>query len=254
MKKNASIYETLTDEISYHPLLGLLTILIVLIHLWIVVKLLQPTEEEAKSPEQLKVMEVALVTEIKPKPKTEPSPPAPAKSTPPKKEPPKKKTVEPPVKKKIPVVHKEGELPKPKMVTKELTPALPMPSMTEVKKEKSDTSSPAFVSKSTAKAASNAGTGQAQGVNSGVVELGCPKPKYPMRAMSRHIEGWVKIEMTINTDGSVSNARVAGSEPPGIFDEAALAAIKNCKFKPKMVNGKAVAQRGVKKSTFRLTN
>jgi protein TonB len=213
---------------------------------------MQPTEEE-KAPQQMKIIEIALVTEVKPK--VESPPPAPAKATPPKKELPKKKVVEPPlVKKKTPVIHKEGEIPRPKMVTKESTPSLPMPVFPTAKKETSATNAPSLPGKTAAKPAANPGAGNSQSVNSGIVELGCPKPKYPMRAMSRHIEGWVKIEMTIDADGRVSNARVAGSEPSGIFDDAALAAIKNCKFKPRLVNGKAVAQRGVKKSTFKLTN
>jgi protein TonB len=252
MKKNTRLIDLLTDEISQRPILGLLTVLVILMHLWVVLKLLEPTEED-KPTQQMKIIEVALV-EVKPK--AESPAPAPAKATPPKKEPPKKKVVEPPpVKKKAPVVHKLGEILKPKTVTKETTP--PMPVITApmaTKKDASSTNPALFSNKAASKAAANTGSGNTQGGNSGVVELGCPKPKYPMRAMSRHIEGWVKIEMTIDTDGRVSNASVAGSEPPGIFDEAALAAIKNCKFKPKMVNGKAVAQRGVKKSSFKLTN
>lgn len=251
MAKKAPVYEILTEEIAHHPILGLLAVLTVLIHLWIVVRLMQPTDEENKSPQQMNVMEVALVAEIKPK--AEP-PPAPPKPPPPKKEPPKKKHVEPPVKKKPLVVHKEGEIEKPKMVFKETPRALPLPSITPSKNATTTAPQPAFTSKAAVKPAADTGVGKSQGVNSGVVELGCPKPKYPARAMSRHIEGWVKIEMTIGADGSVSNSRVAGSEPPGIFDEAALTAINRCKFKPRLVNGKAVAQRGVKKSTFKLTN
>ena len=251
MAKKAPVYEILTEEITHHPILGLLAVLTVLMHLWILVRLMQPADEENKTPQQMKIMEVALVAEIKPK--AEP-PPAPPKPSPPKKDPPKKKLAEPPVKKKPPVVHKEGEIAKPKMVFKETPPALPAPSLTPSKKETTASPQPTFTSKTAVKPAAETGAGKSQGVNSGVVELGCPKPKYPARAMSRHIEGWVKIEMTIGADGRVSNARVAGSEPPGIFDEAALTAINSCKFKPRLVNGKAVAQRGVKKSTFKLTN
>ena len=77
-------------------------------------------------------------------------------------------------------------------------------------------------------------------------------PKYPARAASRQIEGWVKVEFTIQTDGSVDNAVVVGSEPEAIFDDAALTAISKWKFKEKIVNGVAVPQRAVQQLQFKL--
>lgn len=251
MKKNSSLFETLTDEISHHPIVGLLAIFVVLMHLWVVVKLLQPTNE-VKAPEQIKIMEVALVKEIKPK--VESAPPAPAKPNPPKKVPPKKKAVKPPVPKKEPVVHKQGDIPKPKLVVSEQKPTLPLPFIPTPAKSTASTSTPSNASKTANNAVTKPGNGKTQGTNSGIVELGCPKPKYPARAMSRHIEGWVKIEVTISTAGTVTNAAVASSQPPGIFDDAALNATKGCRFKPKIVNGLAVTQKGIKKSTFKLSN
>ena len=91
-------------------------------------------------------------------------------------------------------------------------------------------------------------------VVSGVVPLLRVPPKYPARAASRHIEGWVKVEFTIQTDGSVDNAVVVGSEPEDIFNDAALTAISQWKFKEKMVNGVAVPQRAVQRLQFKLEN
>ena len=48
--------------------------------------------------------------------------------------------------------------------------------------------------------------------------------------------------------------QLPAAQPPGIFDDAALDATKKCKFKPKLVNGLAVTQKGIKKSTFKLSN
>jgi periplasmic protein TonB len=253
VKKNSSLFETLTDEISHHPIVGLLAIFVVLMHLWVVVKLLQPTDAD-KVPEQIKIMEVALVTEVKPKVES-----APAKPNPPKKEPPKKKAVKPPinkppVKQKEQIIHKQGDIPKPKMVTNEQVPTPPVPSIDSPKKPPVLAGTPSNTTKDSNKPAQKPGNGKAQGANSGIVELGCPKPKYPARAMSRHIEGWVKIEVTISTAGTVTNAAVASAQPPGIFDDAALNATKGCRFKPKLVNGLAVTQKGIKKSTFKLSN
>jgi protein TonB len=189
-------------------------------------------------------MEVALLSE--PSPKAEAAPPAP-----PKKAPPKKKAVKPPVKKKEPVIRKQAERPKPQPVTDEPTPAQPSPSEATQKAE-----TPVSGAPSASKPTGIAGNGEARtkAVSSGVVELGCPKPKYPMRAMSRHIEGWVKIELIISAAGTVTNAKFVGAQPPGIFDDAALDATQKCKFKPKIVDGRAVTQIGSKVSRFKITN
>lgn len=250
MQIKSPLFEALTGEIHHRPIVGLLTVLVLLVHLWVVVLLLQPTETE-KVTEPLKVMEVALLSE--PSPKAEAAQPAPTKPAPPKKIPPKKKAVKPPVKKKEPVIHKQGEIPKPQSITDEQKPTQPSLSESVQKPEMpASQSQSAAVNKPVAKPGN--GEAKSKGVNSGIVELGCPKPKYPARAMSRHIEGWVKIEVMISATGAVTNAKVVGAQPSGIFDDAALEATKNCKFKPKIVNGIAVTQRGLKMSRFKLTN
>jgi periplasmic protein TonB len=247
VQKISRLFEALTGEINHRPIVGLLTLLVLLLHLWAVVLLLQPPEKDNVI-EPLKVMEVALLSE--PSPKVAPL--APSTPAPPKKVPPKKKVVKPPVKKKEPVVHNQGEIPKPKPVSEEQTPAQPSPSESVQKPEALSSGAQSTVSKPITKTGND--EAYAKGVNSGIVELGCPKPKYPMRAMSRHIEGWVKIDVIINTTGAVTNAKVVGAQPPGIFDDVALDATEKCKFKPKIVNGIAVIQRGSKVSRFKLTN
>ncbi len=77
-------------------------------------------------------------------------------------------------------------------------------------------------------------------------------PKYPMRAAMGRIEGWVKVKFTITETGTVKDATVAESKPPRVFDRAALRAIVKWKFKPKMVDGKAVSQRALQLLEFRL--
>ena len=68
-------------------------------------------------------------------------------------------------------------------------------------------------------------------------------PVYPRRAKQARIEGWVTMEVTIRPDGSVSDVKVMASNPPRLFDEAALAAMQRWKFRPKIVDGTPVAQR-----------
>ena len=96
------------------------------------------------------------------------------------------------------------------------------------------------------------GSASNQTVVSSVIPLFRMPPKYPTYAASRHIEGWVKIEFTVQTDGSVENAVVVSSEPEDIFNDAALAAINQWKFKEKIVNGVSVTQRAVQKLQFKL--
>lgn len=77
-------------------------------------------------------------------------------------------------------------------------------------------------------------------------------PLYPHRAAKRGLEGWVKVEFTITTQGRVKNAHVLEASPKGIFEHAALRAIARWKFKPKIVNKLAVERLGEQVFTFSL--
>lgn len=80
-------------------------------------------------------------------------------------------------------------------------------------------------------------------------------PQYPERALQRGIEGRVLIEFTISRSGSVKNPKVVAYEPSTIFNKAAIKAVKQWKYNPKIVNGKAVEQPGVRIAIpFRLGN
>ena len=68
-------------------------------------------------------------------------------------------------------------------------------------------------------------------------------PELPMEARRKKISGWARVEFTIMEDGSVANARVIKAEPPGIFDQTALAAIVRWKFPPAVKDGKRVRRR-----------
>ena len=68
-------------------------------------------------------------------------------------------------------------------------------------------------------------------------------PLYPRRAARLQIEGFVTIEFTITQDGNVIEPVIVESEPPDIFDRAALQAIVQWKFEPLMENGQVVEAR-----------
>ncbi len=70
-------------------------------------------------------------------------------------------------------------------------------------------------------------------------------PRYPQRALSRGVEGWVLMEFTISAAGFAINPVVLDSDPPKMFDRAALNAVKRWKYRPKKEDGKAVDRPGV---------
>ena len=78
--------------------------------------------------------------------------------------------------------------------------------------------------------------------SSEVIPLVRIQPRYPARAQRDRLSGTVVVEFEINPDGTVANPRVVKSEPPNVFDDAAIKAILRWKFKPKIVAGKPVSQ------------
>ena len=62
-------------------------------------------------------------------------------------------------------------------------------------------------------------------------------PRYPTAAMRSNQEGWVDVELTVGTDGVVSNVNVVDAQPKHIFDRSAIDAVSRWEFKPAMRNG-----------------
>ena len=71
-------------------------------------------------------------------------------------------------------------------------------------------------------------------------------PQYPRRALKKGIEGYVVLEFTVTTLGTVTDPVVIESKPKNIFDRAAINAAKKFKYKPKVVDGKAQQVTGVR--------
>ena len=57
------------------------------------------------------------------------------------------------------------------------------------------------------------------------------KPVYPREAEDQHIQGRVKVRLSVDLDGNVTDVEVLLAEPPGVFDDAVLTAVKQYKFK-----------------------
>jgi protein TonB len=253
---NNSTFNPLEQQKKSRLVAGLLLAVVVVLHTALGLYLLNAPKTEHKKP--LVVMEVVMLP--KPEPiveqvaKEPPPAPPPVKKAPLKPKP----VVKPPKPIKKPVLVKKPA-PAPKPQPAEIKEVIPVPKFESVPAFKPsppvDAPAPSASSnsRSTAKTkAAGHGSDDSKTVVSGVVALVRVPPKYPARAASRHIEGWVKVEFTIQTDGSVDNAVVVGSEPESIFDDAALTAISKWKFKEKIVNGVAVQQRAVQKLQFKL--
>lgn len=78
------------------------------------------------------------------------------------------------------------------------------------------------------------------------------RPIYPPRARLRKIEGSVTIEFTVDATGKVRQERITQSQPPEVFDHAALRAIRSWTFTPGRRDGQAVATRVIQTITFSL--
>lgn len=77
-------------------------------------------------------------------------------------------------------------------------------------------------------------------------------PQYPRDAARARINGWVQLEVLVNADGSVRSAKVLEAQPKGLFEATAVAAVLRWRFKPKVVNGTPVAQRGSQRIDFNI--
>ena len=86
-------------------------------------------------------------------------------------------------------------------------------------------------------------------IHTGIVKI---QPQWPREALLNGTEGWVKVQFTIMEDGTVGSASVIESQPRRLFDRNAIRAILRWKFKPRVVDGKAVKRDAVQTIEFKL--
>jgi len=68
-------------------------------------------------------------------------------------------------------------------------------------------------------------------------------PQFPTEARTRGIVGWVDLQFVVNTDGSVGELTIVGAQPVGIFEQAALDAVRRWRYAPVLRAGQPVSQR-----------
>jgi TonB family protein len=71
-------------------------------------------------------------------------------------------------------------------------------------------------------------------------------PDYPPAAMAQRIAGSVTLEYSVDTRGEPRDIHVVEATPPGVFDQAAINAVKRWRYAPEVVDGKAVDVPGVR--------
>lgn len=78
-------------------------------------------------------------------------------------------------------------------------------------------------------------------------------PMYPRLAQHMGIEGYTTVEYCVDREGRTTNIRVVDSRPERVFDEVSIAAAKNFRYKPEVVDGVPIERHGVvNKFTFEL--
>ncbi|HEX4619688.1 MAG TPA: energy transducer TonB, partial [Steroidobacteraceae bacterium] len=65
-------------------------------------------------------------------------------------------------------------------------------------------------------------------------------PEYPQSALAKGIAGSVLLSFTVDTKGNTRDVQVVQSTPAGVFDRAAISAVKRWRYNPVIVNGNAV--------------
>ncbi len=77
-------------------------------------------------------------------------------------------------------------------------------------------------------------------------------PRYPAAAAASGTEGVVVLRLLIDATGRVARAQVIEARPPGVFEQAALAAIREWSFSPARDGGARVPVLATKTLRFEL--
>ena len=77
-------------------------------------------------------------------------------------------------------------------------------------------------------------------------------PQYPLSALQRGLEGWVKLTFIVTEEGMVQDPVVVDAKPRGAFEDSALAAVTRWRFRPVMEEGQPRAVRVILNVDFEI--
>jgi TonB family protein len=69
------------------------------------------------------------------------------------------------------------------------------------------------------------------------------QPAYPIKAQNKKMEGWVDLEFTVSETGKVQDVTVRATSVPGVFEEAAVKAVNQWRYRPNLRDAKPVPVR-----------
>jgi len=78
------------------------------------------------------------------------------------------------------------------------------------------------------------------------------QPVYPMKAENGKIEGWVDVEFTVAETGKVKDVSVRATSNPGVFEDAAIKAVSQWRYKPVLRDAQPVSVRSQIRVRFTL--
>ncbi|MGZ4999090.1 MAG: energy transducer TonB [Methylomonas sp.] len=218
-QKSETFFDRLMGEERPKDMLALLAILVLLLHVWGFMELLQPAEQTTEA--KPLVMEVSMIAIPAAKPSV--APPRPVPPPPEKKPPPPKPQPKPIPKKAPPVVQQKAPDFAPTEPVAEPQPQQPV-------QQTAPSQSPA-VSESKATATPTE-TQQFTEANFRANYAHNPKPEYPSIAKSRGWQGKVMLRVQVSAEGLSDAVAVETSSGHEILDEAAIEAVKKWKFIP----------------------
>jgi protein TonB len=78
-------------------------------------------------------------------------------------------------------------------------------------------------------------------VDSVPTPLRAEPPEYPRAAVRRGLTGKVVLSVDISAAGEVVRVRVVDADPPGVFDQSAVGAVRRTRWQPAVYRGQPVA-------------
>lgn len=79
-------------------------------------------------------------------------------------------------------------------------------------------------------------------------------PDYPDGAAGGDVEGFVTLKLLLDESGAVREVSLVDAQPPGVFEDSAVAAFRAARFLPGQRNGRPVKSQILIRVTYELVN